>query len=497
MSWKNDEIVGKTKAEEKSVSSAVAYTRDVLRQMPRQLGLAARNVVTGATALPGIAADVTMSGVNALLPSNMQQDMPSAALQNFMSRVGLPEAETGTERFSGMVQAGLTGSRIDPMAAIAALRSAGTATPSAIRGAGPLATPQNVTLPTPKQETFYEGRGQGYVVPPATIRSDMPTQIAESFSGKRLTAEVASERNQDVSNMLAARALGLSENQPITQSSLKAVRTEAGKVYAQISNSGRIQADPQYKTDIDAIAQNVQKIAADFGDLDVGARKEIEKLAKDLSQPNFSSEGAVILLRQLRDDATRMMKSENAKDANLGMAQRAAANALEGAIMRHLRRIGRDDLADNFNKARTSIAKSHDVEAATNFATGEVNPRVFERLLANGEPLSGELALIGRMGAAFPRSMTPRRDSTGVTALDLGLAGGGVGAGFLAQDPLIALAGASIPVLRRGVTRGLLSDPVQNVLSRPYPGIPGRTAGATGGVLMSETEEEQRRRRGR
>ena len=496
MSYGNDEIVGKSKSDEKE-QSAIEYTRDVLRQMPRQLGLTARNIVTGATAIPGIAADVTMSGVNALLPSNMQQAMPSQALQNFMSRAGLPEPETGLERFSGMIQSGLTGSRIDPMAAVAALRSTGTATPSAVRAAGPLATPQNVTLPTPKQETFYEGRGQGYVVPPASIRSDTPTQIAESMGGKRLTAEIASERNQDVTNMLAARALGLSENQPITQSSLKAVRTEAGKVYGQISNSGRIQADPQYKSEIDAIAQNVQKIAADFGDLDVGARKEIEKLAKDLNQPSFSSESAVLLLRQLRDDATKMMKSESAKDASLGMAQRSAANALEAAIMRHLRRIGRDDLADQFNDARTRIAKAHDVEAATNFATGEVNPRVFERLLANGEPLSGELAPIGRMGAAFPRSMTPRRDSTGVTALDIGLAGGGLGAGFLAQDPLMAIVGASLPAMRRGVTRGLLTEPVQNVLSRPYPGVPGSAFGAGGGILMSESEAEQRKRRGR
>lgn len=494
MSYGNDEIVGKTKKDENG-GSAIEYTRDVLKQMPRQLGLTARNVITGVTGLPGLAADVTMSGINALLPSNMQQDMPSAALQNLMTRAGLPEAETTLERGSGMVQAALTGSRIDPMAAMAALRSSGTATSSAARAAGPLATPQNIRVPTPKEDTFFEGRGQGYVVPPASVRSDVPTQVAESFSGKRLTAEVASERNQDVTNRLAARALGLSENQPITQSALNSVRAEAGKVYRDITETGRISADPQYKSDINAIALNVQKIAQDFGDLNVGAREEVSKLAKDLDQNNFSADSAMLLLRQLRNDATKNMQSQEAKNANLGMAQRAAANALENVILRHLRRIGRDDLADQFNNARTTIAKSHDVEAATNFSTGEVNPQVFARLLANGEPLSGELELIARMGSAFPRSMTPRRDSTGVTALDLGLFGGGLGAGYLAQDPVMAAFGASIPLLRRGITRGLLSEPVQNVLSRQYPGVPGRAFGAGAGLLGAETEEEQRKRR--
>lgn len=499
MSWRDKSVaVGASKEDEgKTPSSAISYTRDVLAQMPRQLGLTARNVITGVTALPAIAADVTMGGINLALPSNMQQRMPSEALQNFLTMAGLPEAETGLERGIGMLQSAMTGSRIDPMAAAAALRSTGTAGPSAIRGAGPLSTPQNISLATPRQETFYEGRGQGYVVPPASIRSDMPAQIAESFSGKRLTAEVASEKNQEVTNRLAARSLGLSENQPITESSLKAVRNEAGKVYQQIKESGRIPADPQYKRDINAIATNVQRIAQDFGDLDVGARDKITKLAKDLDKDSFDAESAILALRQLRDDATKNMSSQEANLSNLGIAQRAAANALENAVLRHLRAIGRDDLADQFNNARTMIAKSHDVQAATNFSTGDVNPQVFARILANDEPLSGELAVIGRMGSAFPRAMTPRRDSTAVTTMDLALAGGGLGAGYLSQDPVMAAIGASLPLIRRGTTRGLLSEPVQNVLARPYPGVPGRAAGAAAGLLMAETEAEQKRRRER
>ena len=59
-----------------------------------------------------------------------------------------------------------------------------------------------------------------------------------------------------------------------------------------------------------------------------------------------------------------------------------------------------------------------------------------------------------------------------------------------------AAVGVAMPFLRRGAIGGMLSSPVQNVLTRQYPQIPGRTLGAAGGLLAAEGEEEQRRRLG-
>ena len=487
MSWQNDKLIGTQKDDDKEGSrSTFEYIGGVMSQMPRQAGLTARNVLTGLTGIPALAADVTMSGINLALPENMRQRMPSEALQGLLSDVGLPEAETGLERTLGMIQAGLAGSRIDPLAATAAARATGA------RGTG------GPSLSTPAQDTFVEGRGQGYVLPPATIRNDMPTQIIESVGGKRITAEAASQKNQDVTNRLAARALGLSENQPLTIGTLKAVRNEAGQTYQQIRDSGQILADRQYASDLQRINSEIQKISSDFPDLEIGARKEIEQLVKGMDQKQFSADSAVSLLRKLRSDATKNIKVKDDPVKNdLGLAQRDAASALENAILRHLRNIGKDDVADEFSKARARIAKSHDIESATDFGSGNVDAAKFARLLSRGEPLSGELELIGRMGASFPQATRAPRGSAGVSAADIWSGGSVAGLGALTSTPEAVAAGIALPFLRRGVVRGILSEPVQNVLTREYPGIPGRTAGASAGLLGTESEEEQRRRRER
>lgn len=495
MSWRDKSTpVGRSEKEEETsgLRGAVEYAGDVLAQMPRQAGLAARNIITGVTGLPGMAADVAMSGINLALPQSMQQQMPSQALQNLMTQAGLPEAQTGLERGLGMLQAGMTGSRIDPMAAVAGARMAGVRPP----GAGPMVGPQQSAPPTMPQQTFMEGRAQGYVLPPASIRQDAPAQIIESFGGKRLTGELASQRNQDVTNRLAARAVGLSENQPLTAGSLKAVRDEAGAIYQQIRESGRIPADPQYQRDIAAVAQEIADISGDFTGANVGARQEIMDMVKSLNQPEFGANAAVTYLRKLRDTAAKNIKAQEPERNDLGLAQRSAATALENAILRHLRNIGRDDLASQFSQARTTIAKAHDIEAATDFASGNVDAAKFARLLAKGEPLSGELELIARMGAAFPQATRRPTSSAGVSALDI-YGGVGVGGlGLMTQSPEIAALGVAMPFMRRGAIGGMLSEPVQNVLTRQYPNIPGRAIGATGGLLAAEDEEEQLRRMG-
>lgn len=499
MSWRDQSTpVGRSKEEEeRGLRGFASAARDVLGQMPRQLGLTARNVLTGVTGLPALGADLAMSGINLALPQGMQQRMPSEAFQNLLTQVGLPEPKTDLERGVGMAQAAMTGARIDPAAAVAGLRAAGVQTPSAIRGAGPLSIPQQVSLPTPKNETFYEGRGQGYVLPPASIRQDAPAQILESLGGKRITAEIASQRNQDVTNRLAARAVGLSENQPITARSLDAVRQEAGDVYAQIRAAGRIKADAEYQSSISAIEKELAEIAEDFKGANIGARDEISNLVSSLKQTDFDSNSAVTYLRKLRDTATKNLKSQEPDKNDLGLAQRSAATALEDAIMRHLRSTGKGDLASSFSQARATIAKAHDIEAATDFASGNVDAAKFARLLSKREPLSGELELIARMGAAFPQATRAPRSSVGVSALDIygGLGVGGFG--LMTQNPELAALGVALPFARRGAISGMLSSPVQNVLTRQYPNVPGRAAGGLAGLLAAETEEEQRRRRER
>lgn len=474
MSWRDAPLAGSSASDEEELKS-----KNALTQVGRQLGLAGRSVLTGVTGLPGMAADAAMAAINLGIPQQYRQQMPTQAFQNLLTQAGFPEPETGSERFAGMIQSALSGSRI-PVPAM------GKQAPDGFE-----------PRPSLARQAFATGRQEGYVVPPATVRAGIRSRLLEGISGKAATQQEASLRNQEVTNRLAAQSLGLPPNEPITQSALKSIRDRAGEVYAQIRQSGRITSDNQYKNDLLKITQEIADIGEDFKGANVGARDDVFDLIKTLNQNEFSSNAAVTYLRSLRDDAAANLRSEGAKLQSLGRAQKKAAEALESAILRHLERTGQGDLAKQFSNARTLIAKSYDVEEATNLATGNVRASQLAKMLANQEPLSGELAIIGRMGATFPRATQEIRESPGVSAADIYgslLGTGTLFAGGLGGGSLAAL---GLPLARMATRSAILSGSGQSVLTQPYTGIPGRAAPTIAGLLSQESEEEQRRRQER
>src|SRR6202012_1710711 len=100
----------------------------------------------------------------------------------------------------------------------------------------------------------------------------------------------------------------------------------------------------------------------------------------------------------------------------------------------------------------------HDVEAATNTATGNVNARKVAALASRGRPLSGELRTIADAAAAFPKAMqseTAFGEAEPIIVLDVGAA-----AAALPHKPSLLAA-----VLGRPLARGaVLSKPMQNLL---------------------------------
>lgn len=479
MSWRNAPLAGSTvdRDKEKEERGILGGLEDFGRDMQRQAGLATRNVITGLTGVPGIFADAAAAGYNLATGSNMQ--MPTAATQALMTRMGLPEPEGTLENVLGTVQSAMAGGAVK-MPTI-----------------GPQAPAGFTPRPSLSQQTFEAGRQEGYVVPPATVRPGVRTRLLEGISGKAATQQEASLRNQEVTNRLAAQAIGLSPNEPITLAALKSIRDDAGKVYAGIRQAGRITTDPQYKQDLARIGQTIADISDEFQGANVGARDDIFDLIKTLNKDNFGSNAAVSYLNQLREDAANNLAAEGARSRALGMAQKRAAEALENAILRHLRATGKEGLADSFGAARTLIAKTYDVQSATNLQTGNVRAKELAKMLANEEPLSGELRTIGRFGATFPKATEEITSSPAVSAADIYGSLLGTGALFSAGGGALSPVALGMPLARMGVRSGILSETGQNVLTRPYQGVPGRAFTAGAGLLGGESEEERRRRRGR
>ncbi len=84
-----------------------------------------------------------------------------------------------------------------------------------------------------------EARTAGYVLPPAAIREKpgMVASVLAGWSGKIKTAQAASERNQAVTNQLAAKALGLPPDTVLSDKVFNQVRAQAGQAYQDVANS--------------------------------------------------------------------------------------------------------------------------------------------------------------------------------------------------------------------------------------------------------------------
>jgi len=319
--------------------------------------------------------------------------------------------------------------------------------------------------------------------------------LLEGVAGKAATQQEASLRNQEVTNRLAAQSIGLQPNEPITQAALREVRNKAGEVYAGIRKAGQIIPDDQYRNDLVDITRGIADIAEDFKGANVGAKDEVFDLIKTLNQPRFNSNSAVSYIIELREEAAQNLKADGAKAKALGRAQKKAAEALESAVLRNLRQKGQGELADQFNDARRLIARTYDIEDATNLQTGNVKARELAKALDRGDPLTGELSMIGRMGATFPKATEEVLSSPGVSAADIYGSALGTGALFAGGGGMGSLAALGLPAARMGVRSGILGEAGQNVLTRPYTGIPGRAFPTAAGLLMAESEEERRKRR--
>ena len=446
--------------------SFMEQVRSLPQELPRQIGLAGRNIVTGLTSVPGMAADAAMALYN--IGTGSQQQMPSEALQQTMTRMGVPEARTGLERGLGAVQSAMAGAKV-PMPTF------GRQAPANFQPAQ-----------TAAQREFEKATKAGYVVPPASVRPTAPMVALESVAGKAATQQIASGKNQEITNQLASRAIGLSPNQPITPQALNEIRQQAGQAYKAIKGTGTIKPDMQYFDDLANIRQTTAEIAKDFPDADIGSGEAINKLVKSLAQDKFESSSAIEYIKQLRKSATSLMSGANAGDPaklSLGRAQRDAAEALEEMVTRHLAETGQKDLARNFDNARRLIAKTYTVQGALE-TTGNVNAAKLATLLRKGKPLSPELETAASFAGAFPKAaVTPEKfGSPGVSALDAAMtAGGAVTLPFLGQSPFAALA---YPAARYGARNLALSKMLQRGLNRPpmqpQPELVGAAAGAMG-----------------
>jgi hypothetical protein len=297
-------------------------------------------------------------------------------------------------------------------------------TPFAARGIITGGPQRNVT--PVKAETLKEAHEAGYVVPPSTVKPTFATKRLESVAGKAAVGQEAVLRNQAVTNSLAKKALGLSDDAILTEESLEAVRKAAGVPYQEVAR-------------LSSIAAN-----------------------------------ALERLKQARFEMARWFKFSNRTGDPAAQDKakffQAQAETLERVIEKAATSAGQPELVKQLRESRQLIAKSYDVERALNVGTGDVSARAIGRMLDQGKPLTGELKVIGRFAQAFP-SVTREAasiPSPGVSGTDAAASAllGTIGYGGAGLPGLLP---AGLPLLRGPARHTVLSGPIQNRLVAARP----------------------------
>jgi hypothetical protein len=173
-------------------------------------------------------------------------------------------------------------------------------------------------------------------------------------------------------------------------------------------------------------------------------------------------------IQQMRQEAQSVFRTEKAGNP-VTPAARAEANAKMNAarVLEELidENIPTLSARNKFIKARQKMAQTYDIEAATDFGTGQVDPKAFAKLVSEGKPVSGVIADIGKIVSNFPeiaaltsegKKLLPsftRAGPGGALGGIIGSAFGGIGA------PVGAVIGAGTSDIIRRVAANRMTSP--------------------------------------
>lgn len=275
--------------------------------------------------------------------------------------------------------------------------------------------------------TIRQAQQEGYLVTPGSVTPSTQNVLAERLGGKTRTQQEAAVRNQEVTDRLARRALGLPENAPLERATTQQIRKEEFKKgYEPLNRIGPVRTDQDFNDALDNVLQAYTGPGRSFP----GAIPQpVADLVSSYRVGQFNSADAIQATKILREQASTNVSRG---DKSLGLAQRAISNALEDQIERSLQQAGNPNaqaMLDQFRASRQRMAISHSVEDAIIEGGGSVNARQLANdLQTRGKYFSGDLDLIAKFAnISRPVMVQPGTQGTPGAQTMLGGAAAGLG----------------------------------------------------------------------
>jgi hypothetical protein len=302
---------------------------------------------------------------------------------------------------------------------------------------------------TVRDATYKAARTEGYVFPPSATGAGIGNAAVEGISARSMLNQDMILKNQQTTNKIARREVGLPEDKAITVGALEGRRQQLAAPYREASA-----IDPIVAQDVQALRQARADASGWYKAYDHTPNPLYEKKAKRFEQ---------------------------------------RAEQLEQFIEQAAQQAGKPDLMDRIRVARREIAKTYDVQRALNLGTGDVSASVFGSLLDKGRPLTGGLETIGRAHQAFSPYM---RDGAGIANPGVGRTHSalGVGGGPSGMHGGVGLLTSGIPIAS-GAARGMVgSNWYQNVVGAPQYTSLGQSSGTLAALLAEIQQAEEARK---
>ncbi|MDR3067724.1 MAG: glycoside hydrolase family 104 protein [Comamonas sp.] len=319
-------------------------------------------------------------------------------------------------------------------------------------------------MPEMHRQAVKDAIEAGYKLPPSQAKPSTVNRVLDgALDRAKLNAELTLS-NQQASNNLARRAVGLPEGAELSRQSLANLRQQAGQSYETLRNLGPITPDKAFRTELRDIGKQYANTKNSFPGL--VADNGVAKIVKGANVKTMDSSSAVDAIRTLRERAGDLFAAGN---QTAGRAARKTATAIENQLERHLQGTGNEAAVQAFRDARQQIARVHELERVLT-PSGNIDAKALGAALKRGKPLTGDMLSIAQAGRTFPTVMrTPEVVGSvpslgffdAVVPATLGATTGNVGAMGL--------------ILARPAMRGLLSSNrmQQSLLSPVTPVAPG------------------------
>ena len=339
------------------------------------------------------------------------------------------------------------------------------------------AAEQQAALNAERDAVLTAGKQVGLKVPPTAVNPNLTNTALESISGKAATRQALTASNQNIYNRLTAGDFGIKNGQPLTLKAIIDARENAGQIYGAVKSTGQFASDTPYFADLKAVLANTSKLENAYPGIKSVLNQQVDDLVKSASVNVHDASTAVDFTKFLREQATTNFKAGFKGDSQalqLAHAQQGVADAVEDLIGRHLAspEVNQPELAQQWQDARTTIAKSYQAQAA--LKGNNIDGLKLARQMQSNprKPMTGGMGLVAKFATHFPEVSSIPKSGAGVSKLAFmaGLAGEG-GAAYL-HSPELAAAGLTAMAAPYAVRKGITSAAGQALLATPrYPSL--------------------------